>query len=122
MLYINLIVLISIILFALAFVLIRNSYVNKTGKVTKLTGQMILFLIFAFAIVIRVICAFFFQSHGDLGCFEYWGKVLSENKFRDFYAVSKNGDYPPGYLYVLWALTCIKNLFKVKYGSKIAYL
>ena len=121
MLYMNLIVLLSIILFAIAFVFIRNCYINNKGQVSKLTGQMIVFLMIAFAVVIRIICAFYFQSHNDLACFEYWGDILSKNKFRDFYEASGNGDYPPGYLYVLWFLTKIKNLFKVKYGSKMAF-
>ena len=120
MLYINLIALLAIILFATAFVLMRNSYINKKGEVSKLSGQMILLLMVAFALVIRVICSFYFQSHRDLACFEYWGNKAYKYGFGVFYAKS-NADYPPGYIYVLWLLTFFKNLFKVKSGSSVAF-
>lgn len=120
MIYINLIVLLTIILFAMAYVLIRNSYIHKKGEVSKLSGQMVLFLLLASALVIRVICSFYFQSHKDLGCFEYWGNTVYKYGFGDFYAKS-SADYPPGYIYILWFLTFIKNLIKVKTGSSVAF-
>ena len=120
MIYINLIVLLTIILFAMAYVLMRNSYIHKKGEVSKLSGQMVLFLLLASALVIRVICSLYFQSHNDLGCFEYWGNIVYKYGFGDFYAKS-NPDYPPGYIYILWFLSFIKNLFKVKNGSSVAF-
>ena len=81
MIYINLIVLLTIILFAMAYVLMRNSYIHKKGEVSKLSGQMVLFLLLASALVIRVICSFYFQSHRDLECFEYWGNIAYKYGF-----------------------------------------
>ena len=52
MLYINLISIFSVLIFGLAFVIMRNSYINRTNKTPKLTNQMIVCLVFGIAVIV----------------------------------------------------------------------
>jgi len=41
---------------------------------------------------------------GDLGLFEQWASALARVGPGAFYATAASANYPPGYLYVLWAI------------------
>jgi len=122
MVYINLIALLTALIYAGAYLGLRTCYKTKLKdyKVPKLTSQMIMFLLFGIAFVIRMICAFKFSGHSDLECFEYWAKLMYENGPSGFYKAASFADYPPGYMYVLWAMEGINRLFKFKYASHAA--
>ncbi len=69
--------------------------------------------IFVFsAFLIRIIFAFFFKGHEtDMSCFNAWSQMLKNNGLSEFYVSGEFTDYPPGYMYILYLLGFIKDIF-----------
>lgn len=70
-------------------------------------------VIFVIGIVIRVICALSpMQCSVDVNIFKYWGEQIVAGGFINTYKTLDGSiDYPPLYVYVLFAAAAIKNLF-----------
>ena len=59
---------------------------------------------FSIAFLLRVAIAPHFGFHGDLQLFQKWSMELRAVGTYAFYATDPLVDYPPGYLYLLWAI------------------
>jgi hypothetical protein len=57
---------------------------------------------------------------GDLGLFWSWAQSLAAHGPTTFYASTSSANYPPGYLYVLWALGAIGNPALLKVPPMLA--
>ena len=83
------------------------------GLILKIRG----FVIVGIAIVLilgALARALFIQYPGlagDVELYAYWGEVLVASGFSRFYYEISFCDYPPGYLYMLWAVTQLRFLF-----------
>ena len=55
----------------------------------------------------------------DIGDFTIWGQRLAANGPGAFYAAGGLADYPPGYMYVLWALGTIGKVLEPVVGINI---
>jgi dolichyl-phosphate-mannose-protein mannosyltransferase len=68
-------------------------------------------LVIAAGVALRVVLAFVaFPRQGfapDLAFFASWATTIARTGPAHFYAAAPGSDYPPGYLYVLWALATL---------------
>jgi len=53
----------------------------------------------------------------DINCFKSWSIMLYENGFSNFYISEAFTDYPPGYMYVLYVIGFIRQMFDLEYYS-----
>lgn len=69
-------------------------------------------LICLIAFFVRLICAFQFSGHSyDTSCFRAWASRLANDGFAAFYSSDQFNNYPPGYMYVLWVIGKLNNVF-----------
>ncbi len=71
-------------------------------------------MVLAAGLVFRIIIAYLLPGSGfkvDLGAFEYWARNLADQGAAGFYDRGFFADYTPGYLYVLWAVGLVGDLF-----------
>ena len=66
------------------------------------------------AVAIRLIAALVFEGYStDIGCFKGWSIAAFEKGPANFYTSDMFADYPPGYIYVLWLLGLIRQIFSI---------
>lgn len=74
-------------------------------------------IIIGFAV--RIIAAVSYRGHAtDMNCFIGWSDDVFKNGISQFYISDGFHDYPPGYVYVMYILGAIKNLFNLQ-GEKL---
>lgn len=74
------------------------------------------------ALVVRIIIAVTTSGYkNDIALFYYWANNVFNDGITQFYNLDIFVDYPPGYIYVLYGLGLLIDLFHVQSGS-IAYL
>lgn len=79
-------------------------------------------VLFAGALAIRLAAAALSRGFGsDTACFAAWADRIYTLGPGSFYSPDVFTDYPPGYMYVLWVLGAVRNLFSIKYYS-VAHL
>jgi len=104
---------------ALLLILLYVRYLqNEAGMLTDPKDPTrLLTLLFTAAVLLRIVLSVIFVGHStDINCFMAWGNAMM-NGPAAFYTSGMFADYPPGYMYVLWALTGIAKLFGMPYGS-----
>lgn len=108
--------LLIILTFGLFGCCIFNYY--DAAKLPKKSKKHFLGIYILLAFLIRIIFAFFFKGHEtDMSCFNAWSQMLKDDGFSEFYVSGAFTDYPPGYMYVLYLLGFIKDIF----GSNTVY-
>jgi dolichyl-phosphate-mannose-protein mannosyltransferase len=82
-----------------------------------------LFLILALGLAVRIIIAFFILPGSgfgvDIQAFQYWAENLAKQGLFGFYDRDFFHDYTPGYLYVLWLVGMVGQLFSSGVGDLI---
>lgn len=77
-----------------------------------------LYVIFGLAFIFRIWIALTAQGYkNDMDTFMSWGQRMVDVGPGEFYAEGYFADYPPGYLYVLYALSVIRGWFGFAHGS-----
>jgi len=75
-------------------------------------------ILFIAALLVRLLAAAFSKGFGsDTACFAAWADRIFQVRPDGFYSPDIFTDYPPGYMYVLWLLGAIRNLFHIEYYS-----
>lgn len=104
------------VLFIIVAVLlgVRNSGVDDgTGRVWP-----VFLLTAVLAVMLRVIVALAFEGYSsDIACFKGWAVAVYEYGPSGFYSSGIFCDYPPGYMYVLYGLGALRELFGIDAGS-----
>lgn len=75
-------------------------------------------MLFVVALFLRVL--FSFTVYGfppDIACFKGWADQAAAVGFFRFYSGEVYADYPPGYIYILWGIGKLKNLFGLSHDS-----
>lgn len=113
MLFIHLFALLGILLFALSYMGGRlNLRISKSG----------LFILVLAAFSLRLLAAALSNGFGtDTACFTAWADRIYQVRPTGFYSPDIFTDYPPGYMYVLWLLGAVRQLFHLEHDS-IPYL
>lgn len=71
------------------------------------------------AFILRVILALATNGYEvDMGCFKGWALNMADVGPMNFYD-SVFCDYPPGYLYILWLIGLIANVFALPYDTEL---
>jgi Gpi18-like mannosyltransferase len=111
----------SAALFGILFALLYKRYFVRRppdaneGNINAATLLAILLLC---AFLFRMVLSFVFYGHPtDIACFMSWSNSMVEYGPSGFYELAGFADYPPGYMYVLWAMGLIARLFNLPYGS-----
>ena len=95
-------------------------YYKTTVQIPKKESRNSIFFLLIAGFVIRLFFAYYYKGHEtDMDCFNIWSDMLKTNGFSSFYTSDAFTDYPPGYMYVLYLLGFIKDIFGA--GSKITY-
>lgn len=69
-------------------------------------------LILSAGFFVRIVFAFLYSGHPtDMACFNSWSDMLKTDGFSAFYTSDAFTDYPPGYMYILYILSFIKDIF-----------
>ena len=81
----------------------------------KTSNKTYLVAVLALGFVVRLIAASSYRGHEtDMNCFVGWADMAFSNGLSQFYLSEGFHDYPPGYVYVLYVLGAIKQLFSLK--------
>lgn len=73
--------------------------------------------------LLRVLLAVLCKGHGtDISCFTAWADRMAQTGSHAFYSDTVFTDYPPGYMYVLWIIGKIHQLFSLPWGSAVGLL
>lgn len=85
--------------------------VGVLDPIRRLDAGTILTTLLVLGLVLRVFIAGFYLPlsglSNDIGAFTAWGIRLASGGPGEFYEAGYFSDYPPGYMYVLWALGAI---------------
>jgi len=77
-------------------------------------------LVFGAAFLLRLFAAAGFTGFdSDISCFAAWGERIFETGPAGFYSPEVFTDYPPGYMYILYALGALRSLFHIPYLSPV---
>ncbi len=93
---------------------------RSCGALAQSQGRRVMLWSLAMALVIRVLIALVSTGHPtDMGCFRGWAEALAQNGMANFYTSGMFADYPPGYLYILWAVGKLAQLFGLPLSSAV---
>ena len=89
--------------------------VPELGKAKKPSKDMVpLYILLAVGLVARIICACAYKGHNtDMACFTSWARSVFEGGVGNFYSSAGFTDYPPGYMYILYIVGAIRQLFSL---------
>ncbi len=78
--------------------------------------------VLALAFVVRALIAMLVRGYEvDMNCFEGWAARAAQVGLSNFYSADAFCDYPPGYIYVLWALGALRSALGIG-SSAVGYL
>ncbi|MEG2441815.1 MAG: glycosyltransferase family 39 protein [Acetivibrio sp.] len=76
--------------------------------------QQTIFFILLTGIIIRIMLSGGTLGHStDINCFMSWADRMVETGCRGFYSTEIFTDYPPGYMYILWGIGKIRQIFNI---------
>ncbi len=104
----------SIVVYVCLSFLIWTYYINNKIKSLKQNSSThtSVIIISILSLILRIILACFYRGHNsDMACFEGWSARIFGEGFSAFYKGDSFNDYPPGYMYVLYIVGAIRNLF-----------
>ncbi|WP_151737940.1 phospholipid carrier-dependent glycosyltransferase [Paenibacillus tengchongensis] len=107
-------------LFSAFFALMYNQAFrsNRLLKQEEAVYTRWLYVIFGAAFILRIWIGLTAQGfQNDMNTFIAWGQRMADLGPGKFYEEGYFADYPPGYLYILYLLTLIKNMFGFAHGS-----
>lgn len=106
-----------LLLFVLYFVM-TSRWAPRWAK--GLSNGKILAIVFALGFLLRVYVSMHQEGHiTDMTCFKAWAVKLAEVGPGGFYDSGMFADYPPLYMYVLYVIGGIKELFGIAYDSNL---
>lgn len=94
---------------------------NKKVFTADGSNAVVVFLLAGF--LLRVLLAALTYGYtSDIACFTGWAYSLFHGGFENFYTSGQFADYPPLYMYVLWAMGALGNALQVTASSFIIKL
>lgn len=69
-------------------------------------------------ILLRIVLAGICRGHlSDLNCFISWADRIAKVGCHSFYSASVFTDYPPGYMYILWVIGKLREIWQLPWDS-----
>ncbi len=85
--------------------------------------KRLLWAALAAGLIVRAVVAVTVYGYGvDMGDFSAWAARMAVTGPSGFYSADVFCDYPPGYMYVLWVIGAVRNLFQLSYDSRLFWL
>ena len=82
-----------------------------------LTERLALHGVLVALLIAKFLVAPYFSYKVDIGSYSAWALKLAAEGPARFYAPGYFADYPPGYMYVLWAVGLVSRLFRAGWQS-----
>lgn len=119
MLYINIIAILTVVMFFLGYrYYLNGKALISVGGTGIQTSNILWLLVMCF--FIRILIAILYTGFPtDMNCFYAWSLRVHETGFSGFYTKEVFTDYPPGYIYVLYILGFFLKLFKTTYYGDV---
>lgn len=109
MLFVHLFALLGILLFACSY-----WGIHLSPRLPKISVPVL----FLTAFSVRLLAAALSEGFGtDTACFAVWADRMYQVRPAAFYSPEIFTDYPPGYMYVLWLLGAVKQIFHLEQYS-----
>jgi len=104
---------ISILFLAtIALIAVYIFYYNTEVQIPKKGKKSNLVFLVLIGFIIRIVLAFLNKGHPtDMLDFDLWSEMLKTDGLSNFYTANGLTDYPPGYMYILYCLGYIKDIF-----------
>ena len=84
------------------------------------SGWLPLTIFIITAVILRILVAINYEGYGtDIACFKGWSVAAYEQGPSNFYTSGMFADYPPGYMYILYVLGWIRNIFSIDQSSAL---
>ncbi len=111
-------------LFAACSMLVYSRLLKPQSSVLYAKAQTFnIALLLSLAFLLRAALSILFVGHStDILCFSAWAQAMAEHGPSGFYSSGMFADYPPGYMYVLWAMATFQRLFGLTSNSVLAVL
>jgi len=107
--------------FTVALLALYIFYYKTNIEMPRKNQKKSILVLFSAGFIIRLIFAYFYKGHEtDMICFNAWSDMLKTNGFSSFYTSDSFTDYPPGYMYILYLLGFVKDIFGE--GSIFTYI
>lgn len=95
-----------------------NQTSKKAAGQDKNIGLFIFTVIFAAALLFRLIAAIMYRGHEtDMNCFVSWSDMVFNDGLGAFYKSESFTDYPPGYMYILYVIGMVRSFFNIPWDS-----
>ena len=99
----------SLFIIVCVMLIIRNNQTRSEQK-----AWPVFLLAAVLAVLLRVIIAMVYEGYStDIACFKGWAIAVYETGPSGFYTSGIFADYPPGYMYVLYVLGFVRELFSI---------
>ena len=99
----------------------KKTFAPTDSKKIKFSREFIMLAFAAF--IFRIILGIIYRGFGvDISCFMGWSSAVYEHGFGEFYNLEIFTDYPPGYMYVLWVIGWIRDIFNMTSDTAIVLL
>ncbi len=113
---------IGLVAFLMIYSLIYYSSVKPAlaGEAKAKSQRGVFVILMTLALLVRIGIAVSVEGFSsDINCFKAWAEMAYEGGLSNFYLSETFADYPPGYVYVLYVIGFLKNLFKLDYNSPV---
>lgn len=113
-------IVLTAVMYSLVAVLLYLCVLSPEGKISggKNAGGAAVFVLLAAGVGARLFATRFYGGFpADMSCFSAWAQRLFSGGVHSFYSADFFSDYPPGYMYVLWALGALKSAFSLGDGA-----
>lgn len=82
-----------------------------------------IYVLFVFALLIRFLSSYIYPGYAvDMNCFSAWADSAYSGGLYSFYTGGMFSDYPPGYIYILYIIGFLKNIFSFSSAGEIVLL
>jgi dolichyl-phosphate-mannose-protein mannosyltransferase len=111
------IIFVFILISAIGIKLIKSKRAFE-ARLDKKKEALMLIGILAIGLTARLVIAQQVRGHSiDINCFKYWSNLAAEKGLSEFYISGVFVDYPPGYVYVLYLIGKIRQIFSISMDS-----
>ncbi|MBN1799749.1 MAG: glycosyltransferase family 39 protein [Spirochaetales bacterium] len=119
-------VLIALLFLVVVLYLYRNVFKQKHEPLSKqraFNAELLFGFTLLAGFIVRVWLAVTLEGYpSDLACFKAWAGTAFSKGLPDFYLQDMFVDYPPGYIYILYVIGFLQNLFGLGHNSPLFLL
>ncbi|WP_082967308.1 phospholipid carrier-dependent glycosyltransferase [Paenibacillus oryzae] len=115
------------VLFTLLFVWVNRSFIRggalAAGERSRNLAPVLLALGLGLGLALRIVIGLTNEGYvNDIALFTYWSDHAVSHGLANFYHTDIFVDYPPGYIYILYALGVVKGWLGIDNGTTAALL